>query len=148
MLHYVSDPKVPREEIKSVTPELNLIRMNFSNETLDRFNELKDLMGHLRLSYDEMMKRVFAIAIEDYKKRKFKINAKFTPPVEAPCENRYIPSIIKKEVFLRDKGQCTKCKSTHKLEYDHIIPFSYGGKSVGRSLRLLCFSCNQRRLKN
>ena len=147
LLNYVTGPKVPKEIIKPVTQDLTMIKMNFSNETLRLFEELKNLMSHLRLSYDEMMRKVFLIAIDDYKKRKFKLNAKFTTPVESPCEKRYIPSMVKKEVYLRDKGRCIKCKSTFKLEYDHIVPYSQGGKSLGKNLRLLCFSCNQRRNK-
>lgn len=59
---------------------------------------------------------------------------------------RYIPSSIKQEVYMRDKGQCThpNCNSTHYLEYDHITPVALSGKSTVQNLRLLCRAHNQR----
>lgn len=59
-------------------------------------------------------------------------------------ESRYIPKMIQAEVWTRDGGACTKCKSTFALEFDHIKPFAMGGKSSAENLRLLCRSCNQR----
>ena len=52
---------------------------------------------------------------------------------------RLIPSEIKKQVWIRDKGQCTKCGSKDNLHFDHIIPFSKGGSSlVAENIQLLC----------
>ena len=53
--------------------------------------------------------------------------------------NRLIPSDIKKQVWIRDKGQCAKCGSKDNLHFDHIIPFSKGGSSlVAENIQLLC----------
>lgn len=58
-------------------------------------------------------------------------------------QNRYIPSHVKREVWRRDQGMCTKCGSRENLEFDHIIPVSKGGSSTARNVELLCQSCNR-----
>lgn len=64
---------------------------------------------------------------------------------------RYIPSITKEKVFLRDKYECQyidpkskrRCKSRHLLQIDHIKPISKGGNSEVSNLQLLCSTHNQ-----
>lgn len=53
--------------------------------------------------------------------------------------DRLIPSLVKQEVWKRDKGQCVLCGSTNNLHFDHIIPYSKGGSSlVAENVQLLC----------
>ncbi|MGE3757085.1 MAG: HNH endonuclease [Pseudobdellovibrionaceae bacterium] len=67
--------------------------------------------------------------------------------------SRYIPTAIKREVWVRDQGECTfknhktgqACGSKKFLDYDHIKPFSFGGESTAENLRLLCRGHNQLR---
>jgi hypothetical protein len=46
-------------------------------------------------------------------------------------------------VWQRDKGQCVKCASRERLEFDHIIPVTAGGSNTERNVQLLCESCNR-----
>jgi hypothetical protein len=58
--------------------------------------------------------------------------------IELP-HNRIIPTLVKVEVWKRDKGKCQLCKSNKNLHYDHVIPFSKGGSSLtSENIRLLC----------
>lgn len=53
--------------------------------------------------------------------------------------SRIIPTLVKLEVWRRDKGRCVKCGSTNNLHFDHIIPYSKGGSSlVPENVQLLC----------
>ncbi len=53
--------------------------------------------------------------------------------------SRIIPSQIKKEVWIRDKGQCVICGSTNELHFDHDLPYSKGGSSITvNNVRILC----------
>ena len=59
------------------------------------------------------------------------------PPI--PIRRRIIPAYIKREVWKRDGGQCTKCGATDELHFDHVVPFSRGGTSiVAENVQLLC----------
>lgn len=70
---------------------------------------------------------------------------------DALKKSRYIPATVKQEVYMRDKGCCSytdpqskrKCVSKHLLQYDHRYPFSLGGESSVKNLRLLCFQHHQ-----
>src|SRR5262249_32212158 len=54
-----------------------------------------------------------------------------------------IPDSVRLFVWQRDKGQCVKCGSREKLEFDHIIPVISGGSSTERNVQLLCEPCNR-----
>ncbi len=68
-----------------------------------------------------------------------------------PKAKRYIEREIKRQVWQRDRGQCTfiypardrQCCSKHKLEFDHILPFAMGGDNSAENLRLRCRAHNQ-----
>ncbi len=60
-------------------------------------------------------------------------------PVWAEDRRRIIPTAVKLEVWKRDGGQCIRCGSKTELHFDHIIPFSKGGTSLGAAnVQLLC----------
>ena len=53
---------------------------------------------------------------------------------------------LRYEIFKRDNFRCVLCGATRnedKLEIDHIIPISKGGKTIKSNLRTLCFKCNR-----
>lgn len=62
--------------------------------------------------------------------------------------DRYIQKSVKMEVWRRDQGKCSECKSNKKLEYDHIITVSKGGSNTARNIQLLCEECNRRKSAN
>lgn len=51
---------------------------------------------------------------------------------------------IRRQVWRRDRGQCTNCGSTYAVEVDHIRPKAAGGTFSPENLRLLCRPCNQK----
>jgi hypothetical protein len=73
-------------------------------------------------------------------------------PRESPLEYRHermIPSIVKIAVWKRDKGRCVMCGARMGLHYDHIIPFSKGGRSEDeRNIQLLCARHNLQKHDN
>lgn len=116
--------------------------LTIKDETYLLLQKARDLIPS-PLSQDELLQLLIRAFIEQAEKTKFKTqsNADLHLPVDL---TRVISSATKKEVHKRDEGKCTKCRSTHNLQYDHIIPFSLGGKSTLENIRLLCFNCNQR----
>lgn len=56
---------------------------------------------------------------------------------------RFIPSHVKQEVWIRDKGKCVKCWSTTNLHFDHILPYSKWWSSMdANNIQILCAKCN------
>ena len=54
-----------------------------------------------------------------------------------------IPEHVRLFVWRRDKGQCVRCGSRERLEFDHIIPVVAGGSNTERNVQLLCEPCNR-----
>ncbi len=60
--------------------------------------------------------------------------------------SRYIPAVVRREVWRRDQGRCSyvdrhsgrRCGSRYRLEIDHIVPFALGGGAEPRNLTLHC----------
>jgi 5-methylcytosine-specific restriction endonuclease McrA len=59
--------------------------------------------------------------------------------VSALEHNRMILTVVKLEVWKRDKGRCRTCGSIDNLHFDHILPYSLGGTSLkAENIQLLC----------
>ncbi len=57
--------------------------------------------------------------------------------------DRLIPTLVKIEVWKRDKGKCVLCGNKENLHFDHIVPFSKGGTSLlAKNIQLLCATHN------
>lgn len=60
--------------------------------------------------------------------------------------SRTVPQAVKRAVAARDAGSCRKCGSKTDLQYDHVVPYSLGGRSDDPSnIQLLCGRCNRRK---
>ena len=55
----------------------------------------------------------------------------------------FITPVVRRKVWIRNKGQCAACGSRENLQYDYIVPTSEGGNNTLDNLQLLCKSCNQ-----
>ena len=58
-------------------------------------------------------------------------------------ERGRIPAKVRREVWRRDEGKCSRCGSRDRLEFDHIVPVSKGGSNTARNIELLCEVCNR-----
>lgn len=146
ILSIFDNPTEQKEEIKAITPELSSLTVTITDKTLQNLEKLKSQLAHKNFSNDELLNFIFNLALEKILIDKYHLN---TSGRKTESTTRYIPTEVRKRVYLRDKGRCQNCKSVYKVEFDHILPFAMGGKSSEDNLRLLCFSCNQRaRIKN
>ena len=60
-----------------------------------------------------------------------------------PSHPGYIPPVVRRKVWIRNKGQCTACGSRKDLQYDYILAISEGGNNTLDNLQLLCKTCDQ-----
>jgi 5-methylcytosine-specific restriction endonuclease McrA len=60
-----------------------------------------------------------------------------------PSHPGYITPVVRRKVWIRNKGQCTGCGNRKDLQYDYIVPTSEGGDNILENLQLLCKSCSQ-----
>ena len=59
------------------------------------------------------------------------------------AHQRLIPTVVKIEVWNRDKGRCVICGARDELHFDHVLPFSKGGTSLNaQNVQLLCMRHN------
>lgn len=138
LMGYKSEPDLPPETMKRATTNFTTVKFNFSDETMELFDKVTAKLSNHRFNHDDFFKHVFQQVLK-------KDNSVPRATSPSPGVNtRYIPAAVKKAVFERDKGRCTKCGTNKFLQYDHITPYSMGGKSTVQNLRLLCGNCNQR----
>ena len=52
---------------------------------------------------------------------------------------------VRRLVWKRDGGKCSKCGTSSELEFDHIIPVSKGGANTAKNIELLCMKCNRKK---
>jgi HNH endonuclease len=78
-----------------------------------------------------------AILVGVVSKHKFLLSESYSS-----ARTRHIPDDVKREVWDRDAGRCTRCRATEYLEFDHIIPHTRGGANTVNNVQLLCRKCN------
>lgn len=85
------------------------------------------------------------LATLDLRKNESSTNSLSDNPDAREKASRYIPTPVRRQVWINAQGKCQLCSSKFALEYDHILPFGLGGRSCAENLRLLCRNCNQRK---
>lgn len=121
------------------------LRFSLNDNAFKKLDELRGLLAHKgKRSLKDVFEYSIDLTIEQLKKNKFKLSPKKEKYSMEKSSTRYIPAGVRRAVFEKSGGRCENCGSNYKLEYDHIKPFSFGGETSEKNLRLLCFSCNQR----
>ena len=125
-----------KETVKPSSPGLNILTIEISDEALARLQALKGLLAHKHpdLTHGELVELISVIALEQ-------LNPAKPPQRKVSLMTR---AAVKRAVWARDRGTCTRCGSNHKIEFDHVVPASMGGPFTVENIRLLCESCNQR----
>jgi hypothetical protein len=153
-------PKVIKrdEKITLVNSTQVKLELVIDQELLEKLERLKSLTSHKNKNLKELLNDLVdeALLRKDPLMKSVK-NGKVTNTVKPPApalgqsvNSRYIPARVRQEVWMRDRGQCTyfdrttkrKCESNHRLQFEHIEAYSYGGKSTVQNMRLLCANHN------
>ncbi len=141
----------PREIIKPVIVEQpskreERVKLEFS-VTKETYEELKRIQSEFSiesgkpLSLEEVFEKLMKSRAQKRPSRRIRVRS---------SSSRYIPKVVKQEVFKRDQGQCSfvskegiRCCERKILHFDHIHPFGKGGLTQTSNLRLLCPAHNR-----
>lgn len=151
----------PKEKERVVSETVSEVRFLMTDKLKEKLEGVRALLGvkGAGMTFAELFDAMSDLSLAALEAKKFgkkraessqsqpkKQTPHATPTVNttANASPRYISKAVKHEVWRRDQGACTNCKSRTNLNYDHIIPVARGGKSTLENLRLLCFHCNQR----
>jgi hypothetical protein len=163
---------LPQEIKKQVSPTHMNVNFLMSEDLEHKLETVRSLIGPEgnKMTLSELIEQIVDLSLQKLKEKKFgKTRAQNLMNEKAKSEiielgelkqtsfkkeikpknldvqkKRYISSALKFSIWIRDKGQCTKCESQRNLNYDHIRPMALGGSTDAHNLRLLCFNCNQR----
>jgi hypothetical protein len=133
--------EIPKEKKKRISNDKVQVSVVLSDETLAEIEKLRGLLAK-ELSMDELILFMTKQVIKSVEKDKFK---QTTPRRSlSPAKvGRVVSAQVKRDVYKRDKT-CSNCGSTHRLNFDHRVPYARGGTNDSENIRLLCFQCNQR----
>jgi len=129
------------------------LELVIDQELFEKLERLKNLTSHKNKNLRVLLHQ---LVDQELQRKDPMLKAASTKGGASPApvsrvNSRYIPACVKQEVWMRDKGRCTyfdsktkkTCESNHRLQFEHIEPYSFGGKGTVQNLRLLCANHNQ-----
>jgi 5-methylcytosine-specific restriction endonuclease McrA len=146
-------PSWPPEVIKPLTPDLRRLNVTVSADFMSELEQVRAALSHKCPDgdFEQVVREAFKLVLERDRKRKA-LTDRPRPQSETTGENendRYVPAAVKRAAWERDQGRCTwpmgdgeVCGSTQRLEFDHDLEVSLGGKPTIGNIRLLCKSHN------
>ena len=143
----------PRARVAPLSVEAFAVQFTRSRDADGRFRYLQDLLGHqvARGDLAEVYDRAVKALIKHMEHVRF--GACKRPRAgggRLSNDPRYIPAQVKREVWIRDGGQCTyvsesghRCEAKGDVEFDHVEEVARGGEATAANLRLRCRGHNQ-----
>jgi len=151
----IPTPEPTRPIVKPLAPQRYAVQFTMSQEGRDKLRYAQELLGHGVASEDiaQVFERALDALIPQLEKRKFAATSRPRPrSSEAPSNDnaRQIPARVRREVWKRDKGQCTfvsesghRCAERKGLQFDHDLEVARGGEASASNVRLLCHAHNR-----
>ena len=144
-------PAAPRTVAEPLTADLRRLHVTVSKRFMEKLDAARDALSHSLPGADAeaILEAGLDLLIERAAKRKGMCSRPKTvkPPASAAGtpDTAHIPAAVRREVWLRDGGCCQWpldgggfCGSTHRLQFDHIVPRARGGESTVAGVRVLC----------
>ncbi|MDZ4676573.1 MAG: HNH endonuclease [Oligoflexia bacterium] len=144
---FSTSPVISIDKVRAISESDIEIKFTAKKELLDKIQKLKGLRAHKNpnLTMSELMDELCDLALEKWDKSKSPAPERVARKQNQNSKAQNISNAqVRREAWLRDKGQCQICGSHYALEIDHQHPKALGGLNSKENLRLLCRSCNQR----
>ncbi len=150
----------PQAVAEPLTADLRRLHVTVSKRFMAKLDAARDALSHSLPGADAeaILEAGLDLLIERAAKRKGICarpkavkppSPESSPPSLRPegeeRDSSAIPAAVKREVWVRDGGCCQWpldgggiCGSTHRLQFDHVVPRARGGKSTVAGVRVLC----------
>ena len=145
--------EVPRPRVTPLAPERFSVQFTVGRDTYETLRYVQALLGHQVPSGDvaEVFDRALEALEAELEKTRFAATARPRAGRQRTSANpRYVPTHVKRAVWLRDGGQCAfvsengaRCPERSRLEFDHIVEVARGGEATIDGMRLRCRAHNQ-----
>jgi hypothetical protein len=144
--------KLPEKEIKTLDGEGSArVTITLDSETLKLLDRYKARTAHKNPMADTAMAIKLLLEADESKSESAKSTQGFAGKMKQKEDRQGVSRSTKAEVLERDQGCCQyrdpktgkKCESIFKIEIDHRIPWSKGGKTRLDNLQCYCFNHNQ-----
>lgn len=142
----------PRPHVAPLSPERFALQLTMSQATHDKLRYAQALLSHRVSPGDiaEVIDRALDALIPALEKEKFAATTRPQSQPRSTHSERHVPAAVKREVWLRDRGQCTfvgesgrRCAARELLEFDHIDEVARGGEATSERMPLRCRAHNQ-----
>jgi hypothetical protein len=146
----------PRSSTEPLTADLRRLHVTVSKRFTEKLEAARDALSHSLPGADveAILEAGLDLLLERAAKRKGLVKRPRPAPVRADAAEeahpRYVPAAVRREVFIRDERKCQWpmaqggiCGSTHRVEFDHIVPVGRGGAATASNGRVLCAFHNQ-----
>ena len=143
----------PRPKLSPLSADRFALQLTVNRCTYDKLRYAQELLSHQLPSGDlvEVFDRALDALIVQLEKRKFAATSRPRRGNRRTTRSaRLVPAQVKREVWVRDGGQCTfvsdaghRCCARELLEFDHIEEVARGGKAAVAGVRLRCRGHNQ-----
>jgi hypothetical protein len=146
------------EKIKQVAASTMRLEVNLPIDVYEKLIQLKNLRAAENL--ESLVTQMVGLGMSKWDKAKNNAPQLLTslvkPKMRSPESSnlsRHIPSLLRRNIWQRDKGQCQyknsksgrTCGEKFGLHIDHIEAFALGGEHSEKNLRLLCARHNLHR---
>jgi hypothetical protein len=144
-------PPLRRSAVTPLAPERYKVQFTVSRETHDKLRRLQDLMRHqapdgdLAIIFD----RAVTLLLHDIERKTLAHASRPRPARPATPGSRHVPAAVRREVWMRDAGQCAfagngrRCTERGFLEFHHVVPFADGGSATSENIQLRCRAHNR-----
>ena len=150
-------PPVPRKpSVKPLSAEAYKVEFTADGALKAKLEKAEELMRHRvgRGNLVAIIERALDLLIDEVTKERFGVGRKPRSTAEEAEErevvSRHIPDAIKREVYVRDGGQCTfvstegrRCEEKGGLEFEHPDGYARTGRHSVEGLKLYCRAHNQ-----
>jgi hypothetical protein len=136
--------------VAPLAPESYKVQFTIARETYERLRRVQDLLRHSVTDGDlaVIFDRALALLLTDLQKKRLALTDRPRSTSTPLTRSRHVPAAVRREVWLRDRGQCAfegatgRCAERGFLEFHHVLPFAAGGPTTVANLQLRCRAHN------